>query len=326
LETSPKHCTSSSSSSSSSSSLPCPPHGHCGKKKRYSIFLTILFLIICISAVSVLFLVKKPLVVIASAQQVVDYEADMAITYPSTGSADESTLTTVVITSTLIPQATSTTPAPVATLSLKPVASSPPQPIITQQAPAQRQTSSPPQPIITQQAPAQRQTSSPPQPKAPAERQISSEVVAGPPTDTWVTPYQIGNGYTAGNWPNPGGCTGTTQLLQQAFPSSNPIQWTGEQKDQAIRWIASQFDYMVMASAQAPSTCFQMVTLGASNGRSVRALVLDYSAVHTGSNIGDVSQGVIDALGGVPSSGHIDLSSVSWGERIPFSTPPFGLP
>ncbi len=27
LETSPKHCT-----SSSSSSLPCPPHGHCGKK------------------------------------------------------------------------------------------------------------------------------------------------------------------------------------------------------------------------------------------------------------------------------------------------------
>ena len=244
LETSPKHCTSlPSSSSSSSSSLPCPPHGHCGKKKKYSIFLTILFLIICISAVSALFLIKKPLVVIASAQQVVDYEADMSITYPSTGSADESTLTTVVITSTFIPQATTTTPAPVATLSLIPVASSPSQPIITQQAPAQRQTSSPPQP------------------KAPAQRQISSEVVAisGPPTDTWVTPYQIGNGYTAGNWPNPGGCTGTTQLLQQAFPSSNPIQWTGEQKDQAIRWIASQFDYMVMASAQAPSTCFQMV-------------------------------------------------------------------
>jgi len=46
----------------------------------------------------------------------------------------------------------------------------------------------------------------------------------------WVTPYQHDNGYTPENWPNPGGCTGTTEILKRAFPTGDILFWTGEQK------------------------------------------------------------------------------------------------
>ena len=65
-----------------------------------------------------------------------------------------------------------------------------------------------------------------------------------------------------------------------------------------------------------------------SSGKVVRAIVLDYSAVGIfSSNIGDVSQAVIDEFGGVPHSGHISLQSCTFSNTtLQFDyTPPFML-
>lgn len=137
----------------------------------------------------------------------------------------------------------------------------------------------------------------------------------------WVTAYQHDNGYTAGNWPNPGGCTSTTALLQSAFPTGDVKQWTGEMKNQAIRSIAERFNYNVISSAFAPDSCFKVVTLKAKSGAQAQAIVIDLSHVYHAENIGDVSQSVIDTLGGIPSSGHIDIASATYSNRLTFPKP-----
>lgn len=121
------------------------------------------------------------------------------------------------------------------------------------------------------------------------------------------------------------GCTGTTEILKRAFPSSNTLMWTGEQKNEAIQMIAARYSYRLIASPSAPSACFKIATIVSSAGIIVDAIVLDFSSVYHSENVGDVSQAVIDILGGVPNSGHIDVRSISFSDVQTFQ-PPAGFP
>ena len=121
------------------------------------------------------------------------------------------------------------------------------------------------------------------------------------------------------------GCTGTTEILKRAFPTGDILFWTGEQKNEAIQMIAAQYSYRLIASAFAPDTCFKVATLVSAAGVSVEAIVLDFSHVYFSQNVGDVSQAVIEILGGVPNSGHIDIQSISYSEVKTFPKP-FGFP
>ena len=116
------------------------------------------------------------------------------------------------------------------------------------------------------------------------------------------------------------GCTSTYQLLQQAFPSANCLKWTGEQKNEAIHKIAQHYNYMILSSVLAPQRCFQEVIFSA-NGKTAKAIILDSSVSPESSNIGDISQAVIEALGGIPRSGHIILDKVTYSEMKTFLSP-----
>lgn len=92
-------------------------------------------------------------------------------------------------------------------------------------------------------------------------------------------------------------------------------------KNQAIQTIAASYGYRILSSVHAPAACFQEVVLSA-GGRSVVAIVLDVSVgVADVRNVGDVSQAVIEELGGVPAAGHIALSDISYGSYKTFPSP-----
>ena len=93
-------------------------------------------------------------------------------------------------------------------------------------------------------------------------------------------------------------------------------------KNQAIQSIAASYGYRILSSVHAPAACFQEVVLSVAGGKSVVAIVLDVSVgVADERNVGDVSQAVIEGLGGVPASGHITLNHISYGSYKTFSSP-----
>ncbi|KAL3898492.1 MAG: hypothetical protein SGCHY_002703 [Lobulomycetales sp.] len=87
--------------------------------------------------------------------------------------------------------------------------------------------------------------------------------------------------------------------MNRAFPSADISQWTGEQKLEAVHQVARAFDYMVIASPNAPETCFEFVeVVNTDTGESARAVVVDFTQPMTSDNMADVSQAVIDRLWG----------------------------
>ncbi|KAL3898491.1 MAG: hypothetical protein SGCHY_002702 [Lobulomycetales sp.] len=126
-------------------------------------------------------------------------------------------------------------------------------------------------------------------------------LIVSPLAATVVTPFLLRDGYTADTWDQypPGGCTGQYSVLNRVFPFGDIKQWTGEDKLKAVRMVAEKYNFMVIASPEAPRRCFEFVdVVNTDTGDSVRAVVVDFDEPMTSDNMADVSQAVIDRLWG----------------------------